>query len=388
VFTLGDGAVLLLLAPLLAHRGIDEPLIGPMVAAYSGAALLFRFVTGAFYRPHRLRFLVPFGCLLQAGAFLALASATGIASLTAAIAINGVGFAIASTGGLAAVMDLRSDGDAGTAMGWYTGSVGAGYGFAGFVGGAAGDLLGISGAVLAVAIFPLLAAAALGFALWTVGDRHRARPETEGQSAGGRTRAQRLRQLVSVGPFVWLAFFCALHINLLSGVLLTFFPLYGIAIGLTLTQIGALTGSSSALSSALRFMSPALFKHISYRSVLPWMVLLGGAATAALTASRLYVLLLVAWLGIGTSRALLRVSSAALVMDATRDVKPRRGAASGVYMAGLDIGKIIGPVLGGLSVSRVGYEATFLAAGLGVPLVFFTYYGSLKLRGITIREET
>jgi predicted MFS family arabinose efflux permease len=388
VFTLGDGAVLLLLAPHLAEQGVSSPVIGPIVATYSGAALLFRFVTGAVYRSYRLRYLVPGGCLVQAASFVVLANSSSTAWLAITVALNGAGFAIASTGGLAAVMELRPAGNAGSLMGWYTGCIGAGYGAAGFVGGAAGDLFGISGALTAVTVFPLLAAAGLAGALWPVG-RSAADSTTDGDAAQGpgpRRRRSPVAALLSVGPYVWLAFFCALHINLLSGVLLTFFPLYGLAIGLSLTQIGSLTGASSALSSAIRFTSPALFKRIDYRSVLPWMVLLGGAATAALTVSRVYVILLLAWLGIGASRALLRVSSAALVMNASGGGDRQRGLASGTYMSGLDIGKIIGPVLGGLSVNSLGYEPTFLLAGLGIPAVFFAYYAWLKLRADGVVE--
>ncbi|MFA9431902.1 MFS transporter [Egicoccus sp. AB-alg2] len=74
------------------------------------------------------------------------------------------------------------------------------------------------------------------------------------------------------------------------------------------------------------------------------------------------------------------MSSAALVMDSAGAGDRQRGLASGTYMSGLDIGKIIGPVVGGVSVDALGYEPTFLLAGLGIPLVFFTYYGWLKRR--------
>lgn len=371
VFTIGDGSVQLLLAPHLQAQGVGSAAIGPIVAAYSVAALCFRFVTGWVYRAHLIRFLVPGGCVLQTVSFLWLANASSPLPLAVATATNGMGFAIASTGGLAAVMELRQRGNAGVVMGWYTGCLGAGYSLAGFVGGAAGDLLGLSRAITTLAILPLLAGVGLAVAVWHV----------EGQApTPTRTRGGPLAVLTGAGPYVWLAFFCALHINLLSGVLLAFFPLYGLAIGISLTQVGTLTGMSSGVSSAIRFSAPALFRRVSYRSLLPWMVLLGSIATAALTLSAVYALLAAAWIGIGVSRGILRVSSAALVMDTNDGSDRGRGAASGLYLAGLDVGKIIGPIAGGAAVSVAGYRVTFLLAGLAVPLVFFAFYAVLTVR--------
>lgn len=371
VFTVGDGSVQLLLAPHLQERGVSAGAIGPIVAAYSVAALCFRFVTGVVYRAHLIRYLVPGGCLLQAVSFLWLANSSSPVLLGAATATTGVGFAIASTGGLAAVMELRRRGNAGVVMGWYTGCLGAGYSLAGFVGGAAGDALGLPRAITTLSILPLLAGVGLAMAVWRI--------EAEPPTASA-TRASPLALLTGAGPYVWLAFFCALHINLLSGVLLTFFPLYGLAIGISLTQVGTLTGMSSGVSSAIRFSAPAIFRRVSYRSVLPWMVLLGSIATAALTLSAAYALLAAAWIGIGLSRGILRVSSAALVMDTNDGSDRGRGAASGLYLAGLDVGKIIGPVAGGAVVSAAGYRVTFLLAGLAVPVVFFAFYTVLTVR--------
>jgi MFS family permease len=386
VFTMGDGSIQILISPHLQAKGVSAPLIGPIVGAYSVASLCFRFITGAVYRADRIRYLIPGGCLLQAASFVLLANSEAPTLLTIATMLNGTGFAIASTGGMAAVMELRPASNAGILMGWYTGCISAGYAASGFLGGLAGDLLGIQTAITTLAALPVLAACGLAMAVWRIepsgGNADKA---DDPKATGGR-----LRGLRDVHPFVLLAFFCALHINLLSGVLHTFFPLYGLAIGLSLTQIGSLSGMSSAVGSAIRFASPALFKRVSYRALLPWMVILGGLAVAGLTISTVFIVLAVGWIGIGASRAVLRVSSAALVMDASSAGSDRgRGAASALYMSGLDLGKIIGPVAGGFSVEALGYEWTFLIAGFGVPLAFFSYYGWLRFKSVSaIVEQT
>lgn len=382
VFTAGDGSFHILIAPYLEEQGVRAARIGPIVAAYSVAALGFRFLIGLVYRAEWIRFIVPAGCLLQAMSFVVVAYNSDPAILTVATSTSGMGFAIASTGGLAAVMEMRPASNAGVLMGWYTGCISVGYAISGFLGGFAGDVLGLSGAFAALAMLPVLAAVGFAAAAWRVAssssdEDEAAPPETAG-AIETQKRSRALR--ASINPLVVLAFFCALHINLLSGVLQTFFPLYGLTIGLSLTQIGALQGLHSTVSSAIRFATPALFRRIHYRRFLPWAVILGGLATAAVTLSTMFVALAVAWAFIGVSRALLRVSSAALAMDAAGGDDRRRGTASGVYMSGLDVGKIIAPVLGGISVDGFGYEATFVITGLGVPLVFFAYYAWLKWR--------
>lgn len=373
VFTLGDGSMQILIAPYLQEQGLTQSVIGPLVAGYSVAALVFRFVTGSIYRPERTWWLVPTGCAMEAVAFILIARADRPGMLAALIALNGAGFALASTGGLAAIMDVTDGRNAGSVMGWYTGCIGAGYALAGFLGGWLGDALGLASAITTIAFIPLVAGTALGLALRRAGrGARRARRARRASTAvrGWRGAASfDLGGFKGVTPAVWLAVAVALHINLVSGVLITFFPLYGLAIGLSLTQIGTLTGLHSAVGSFVRFLTPAIFRMVDYRALLPWVVVLGAVGVAGLTLSPAFGLLLAAWLLIGLSRGLLRVASAALATEATTSAA--RGATSGLYLAGLDVGKVIGPLIGGVSVEFAGYRPTFLAAALLFPLVFF-----------------
>lgn len=365
-----------LIAPYLEEQGLRQGVIGPVVASYSVAALVFRGVTGLAYRRERVFLLVSAGCVIEAIGFVTVARTSDPWLLSSALALTGAGFAMASTGGLAAIMDVTSGRDAGSSMAWYTGCIGAGYGMAGFLGGWLGDKIGLSPALTAVAAIPLVAGLALG-----VGLRRISRNGNSDLSASGLgPPAGGLRAVVSATtPGVWLAALTALHINLLSGVLITFFPLYGLAVGLSLTQIGALTGFHSAAGSLVRFLAPPLFKRVHYRKVLPWAVIFGALAVCALTVSPAFFGLLTAWLGIGMSRGLLRVSSAALAADSSP--ADSRGASSAVYLAGLDIGKIIGPVVGGLGVEVLGYRLTFLTAGGAFPLLYF------GLRHVVLKRE-
>jgi MFS family permease len=362
--TIGDGSIQVLLAPLLESQGLSRGTIGPVVSAYSVAALSFRFVGGSWFRGPKAYRLIPIGSLLSACSFFLLPTSTSPLVLASIIALNGAGFALVSTGGLVAVMEARSGDSAGSIMSWYTGFIGAGYAVAGFTGGVIGDWLGLEAGIRVLALVPMLTALIMVVALRRVPTPPMTVIHDEAPSVRWVGRFKNL------GPIVWLAFFVGVHINLLNGVLVTFFPLFGLTIGLSLTGVGVLTGIHSAAASLIRFAAPLVFRVITPRRSLPWFVVLGGVAVATLTISPRFWVLAAAWCVIGLSRGVLRVSSAALLMESSGDGRSERGPSSGIYMAGLDVGRIIGPLVGGLGVQSLGFTSTFTLAGLGFPLVF------------------
>jgi len=374
ILTLGEGSFQLLTPPYMHDRHISAVVIGTAVSAYGLVSLFVRLPAGAVYRSHRAWLLIAGGTALSSLAF-ALVTVTGDPLvLTALIALDGAGFAVATTANMAALIERRPPGsNAGAIMGWYTGSLGAGYALAGFIGGSLGDRLGPRTAILILALVPLVAGLLLsGYVQLTMPARVPSAPAEERQAWW--------RHFRGLPPVVWIAFFVTLYINLVSGVVLTFFPIYGLAIGLTLTQVGFLQGIHGAAASVVRFLSGIVFRVVSYVRTLPLMVALSGISVAAIAGVKLVVILAVAFAALGLTRGLLLVASAALVMDGAGETDARRGAASGVYLAGLDLGKIVGPLVGGVGADVVGLRATFLAGSLAFPLVYFLLAGTVRRR--------
>jgi MFS family permease len=363
LFTLGEGSLNVVLSPYLELRGLRAATIGFVVASYSVAALLSRFAAGSVYQRRTARIIIPLGCLASASSYFLLPITSATPLLSGLIALNGIGFALVSTGALAAIVDLRPTSSSSTVMAWYTGAIGGGYAVAGFLGGALGDALGPAGAIRVLTVIPLLAGVVMLAALWRFG------AGTAAESEPGRKRFT-LAGFREAGPLVWLAFAIGLHINLLGGVLITYFPLYGLAVGLTLTQIGILAGVHSSVGSLIRFATPLLFAQVDHRRLDVPLVLLGGIAVAAMASTAQFGLLLACWLTVGLSRGVLRVSSAAVAMESGGEDERSRGAASGIYLAGLDLGRIVGPLVGGVVAQTAGLRATFLVAGLAFPLAF------------------
>jgi DHA1 family multidrug resistance protein-like MFS transporter len=374
LYTLGEGSVHVLLSPHLAEQGLSGSAIGPVIAAYGVAALVSRFLMGAVYRVGRVRYLVAGGCVLSAASLLVIARSSSPGLLALLVGMQGIGFALVSTGSLAALIEYRQGGNAGAIMGWYTGCIAVGYACAGFLGGFTGNALGPARALTVLAVIPLAAAVAFAFVLRRV----RGGPPAATEQHGGIRGA--LAGFTNANALIWLAFAVVFHANFLHGMLQAYFPLYALGIGLSLAQIGALVGMHSGLSAAIRFAAPPLFRVVPYRRLLPWMVALGGLSVAAMAGATAYVLLAIAWCVLGLTRGLLRVSSSALVMDAAGPSSKDRGAVSGLYLAGLDLGRILGPITGGFATQAVGFTTTFLVVGLSFPLVFFVFAAWLARR--------
>jgi MFS family permease len=377
VLTLGEGAFSLLVPPYMHARHLSPVTIGGAVSAYGLVSLATRIPAGALYRSRRAWMLIAVGSTLSSLAFALVTRTSDPTLLTIFVSLDGAGFAISTTATMAALIERKPPGgDAGSIMGWYTGSIGAGYGLSGIVGGTLGGHLGPADAILVLALVPLAAGVGLSLAI-------RGSAAVEGPppaaSPAARTRSAWWHGFRSMPRLVWLAFAVTLYVNLVSGVVLTFFPIYGLAIGLTLTQIGVLQGIQGFAASIVRFLSGVVFRWVSYERVLPAMVVCSGLSVLLIGGVRSLGLLVVAWCGLGLTRGLLRVASAALVMDAAGEADARSGgASSGVYLAGLDLGKVVGPLLGGASAGALGLRPTFLLAGVAFPAVYFALSAVLR----------
>jgi len=144
------------------ERHVSPVVIGAAVSAYGLVSLVVRLPAGLFYRSHHAWALIAGGTALSSASFALLTRTSDPLLLTVLVALDGAGFAIASTANMAALIERRPAGaNAGTIMGWDTGSLGVGYALAGFVGGTLGDAIGTSDAILVLALVPLVAGAGL-----------------------------------------------------------------------------------------------------------------------------------------------------------------------------------------------------------------------------------
>ncbi|HVR78630.1 MAG TPA: MFS transporter [Acidimicrobiia bacterium] len=376
VLTIGEGSLLVLIGPYLSQASLSEGLIGVVMILYGVGALFSRFWSGAYYRTRRAPMMIGTAGIMMAAAYVAIPLVSDPIALAALLALNGAGYSVATTSGLAAVADRHPiDGDAGSVMGWYTGATGAGYAIAGFFAGTLADAVGIGPALMIVALFPAISGLLLAWILrLSTGD---ARPSR------GSEPISALQALRQVPTAVWISFFVAFYISLVNGGLFTFFPIHALAVGFTLTQVGIMTGVHGSAATGIRFFSGPIFRIIPYRRVLPFAVAINAAALMSLSLSESFLMLTAAWAIIGLTRGVLRVASGALVIDTATTSDRERGVVSTIYLAGLDMGKILGPLLAGATAELVGLRSTFAVIGIAFMTIYLV--GTMRSRD---REKT
>jgi predicted MFS family arabinose efflux permease len=390
LFELAEGALRFLVPVNLHDRGLGPSAIGLVIFAFSLTSLVARGAAGALFRPDRARLLIVGAGLASTFAYLLTPFVTDVAAFTVLMAFDGFGWGLATTCLLAMIMLCTPPSiSPAVAIGWYVGFQGIAFAIATTVGGVLADLVGIQAAMLILATLPVLAAALIGLKLPPVTrdmGTHPAALATPAELLGMRRRT-RLRARLAGGiarigllPFaVWAAALVAVYLNVMNGLLQSFFPLLGLALGLSVAQIGTLSSVRSAVSAVARFGAGWIFGRVpADRAHLPLLTM--SAATLALLPSAGTYLLLLPLLALnGVSRGLLRVATNATAMEETPG--HQAGVAAAVMTAGLDVGKMVGPLIGGLVASAVGVESMFRVVPFGfLALYVLVYAGAMRRR--------
>lgn len=351
LMTTTEGTLGLLLPPYLDAYGYGLSAIGVLVSMLSVSRLLSRLPSGAAYDAANAKRLLIAGCVgLSVGTGGFVLAGGQLVPVVALSLVHGFSFGALGTLVLASFIDLTGGRRAGAIMAWYTAALSTGYAFGAFAGGALADALGIPSALLIVSVLPL------GGALLVLNlPAFHGPPEAERRAPGLRALLAGVRDL---DPRVWLAFVIVLYVNLVSDAVDAFFPLYGLAAGLALSEIGVLKGLKSASATIIRFASLGIMRVVDHRAINLWGIVLMGIGTIAIPLLGGFLALAVVFVVIGFCRGILRVTSAAEVAELRREGKDV-GLASGVYNAGLDIGAIIGPTVGGVVASAVGIPLMF-----------------------------
>jgi DHA1 family multidrug resistance protein-like MFS transporter len=363
--TAANGSAQTLLTPLLSAQGKAPATIGTLVAVAAVVALIMRIPGGLLYSPRRAR---PLMC----AALAAAAVATFIHPLSDNVwlfagirVLYGVGYSVGTTVNMALFVDsIAHEGDRRRASGLYASAMASGYTVGGVAGGFTGQLLGFRLAYAVIAGLWLLAMLPVLLRAVPAGPSVAAPP----RPAGFR-RAQALGSLVR-DPLIVSMVLAGLFINLQQALFVTFTPLVLLAIGLGISQLGIMRSVFSLTNAITRPVAGAVLGRVDHHRAQDW-----GIAMNACVLSLFYLPLgFVPYLGVavvaGFGRA---VAVVANTVALTQDVDPRRvsrGVASGILNAALDLGNIIGPILGGVIATAVGIHYLWLIAP---PLYLVSY---------------
>jgi predicted MFS family arabinose efflux permease len=401
---LAEGALRFLVPLNLNSRGLGPASIGFVVFAFSATSLVARAVSAGVFRPDRARRLIVGAGLASTIAYLFTPFVDNVPAFTILMAIDGFGWGVATTALLAMVMLCTPAAiSPGVAMGWYIGFQGIAFAIATTVGGVLAQAFGIQTAMLILATVPVLAASLISWRLPPV-VRDTAAPldpasagaeaaaagaevdggaPTSGSLLGNSRLAEGFRTLIArVGLLpvaVWAAALVAVYLNVMNGLLQSFFPLLGLALGLSIAQIGTLSSVRSGISAVARFGAGWLFARVPpHRLHIPLLAM--SATTLALLPSvGSYIVNLPLFALNGVSRGLLRVTTSASAMEETPG--HLAGTAAAVMTSGLDVGKMVGPLIGGLVAAAVGIDTMFRVVPFAFLLLYLALFFGARRRG-------
>jgi MFS family permease len=354
--TTTKGTVELVFPPYLVAYHWALSTVGLLTSLLAVAQLASRVPVGLGYRADRgtrqfALALVVFG-LSTAGLSFANGDAVAIVAL---IVIHGLAFGSVGTLGLALAIDATGGRSAGVSMAWYTAAISLGYALGSIVGGWLGDLLGLAWSMTIISVVPILAAlVALALPRMEV-----VLPPDRGSGWRGLLAAGR-----KLDSRVWLAVASVVFINLIWDSLDVFFVIFAPTVGISLEVVGLLRAVKSAAGLAIRLGAAAmLLTFADYRHINFVGIVLAAVMMATLPLSTSLLILVPIFAALGLARGLIRATSAATIAELRREGKDV-GLASGVYNAGLDLGSIAGPTLGGAVASVIGIPQMFQAVGI------------------------
>lgn len=362
--TAADGAGQTLLTPLLHAEGKNPTTIGTLVAVAAVVALAMRIPGGLLYRPNRVRPLM-FSALAVAAVATFMhplvPTSLGFAGVRL---LYGIGYSVSTTVNMAVFVDsISNQSDRRRSSGMYAAAMAAGYTVGGLAGGFLGQALGFQRAYAAIAVLWLLAMLPV-LARSTRGGEPAAKP------AGSRlARAQALSAAL-LDPLLLSMVLAGFIINMQQSLFVTFTPLVILALGLGVSQVGIIRGIFSLTNAVTRPAAGYVLDRLDHHRAQTWGIVLNAGALLLFFLPLGFGLCLLLAVVAGFGRA---VAVVANTVALTQDVDPARvsrGVASGILNAALDLGNIIGPIVGGLITSAAGLDRLWLIAP---PLYVCTY---------------
>jgi predicted MFS family arabinose efflux permease len=364
LFVAGNSALTVLIPVYLSRHGhLSNAEIGLVVGAFGLSSLVARLPVGMAYTARRGNAFLVVGGLLNAAAYALLPVAHGPFLFAVLMALNGIGWSIATTAQLALLV-ARPPGGVTTAaaMGWFSGATGLGNMAAGVLGGVIADVFGLRTTFFVLAVTPVV-----GALLMVRNVRASDVIVTDAKEHEPRTA---WRLLARMPLAVWAGVLVMFFINGLNALQNTFYPVLAAAAGLSLTQIGAASSLRSWASSSSRFGSGPLFQRFDPAGLTLPLVVLGTLATAAIpSVIGTFLLQVPLFLFTGVSRGLLRVTGSADAFDAV-DHDRGHGLTSALLYGGLDLGKIVLPVVGGVVAHTWGIATMLRVVPLGLLLLY------------------
>ena len=367
VVAISGSATSAIFPPFAQGAGYDIATVGFLVSIYSVLSLLSRLPAGALCSAGVGPLVAMVSTLLLAATYAAYALSTDALILTLVRGANGLFYGVFTTVNMAQLMDAidRPDRRA-MATAWYLGWLAAGHAVGGFVSGFLADTLGYQLAFVASAVVVL---AALPLMLGTgAGGR---RPTAARPEAGHGERQWRM----ALDLRLMVAGLQGFSVNALSHIIWTFYALYGLEIGLSLSLIGIHRGAYSTTSMVTRPLVGPLAQRVSYNALATWGLVLTAGVSLLVPLLTTFLPLLLLNIVLGGLRAAALVGSMVAAVEYGGTDPRKRGVAAGVYNFASDGANVLTPFVGGLIADRIGLGPTFWVMSVGLIAIYLGLLG-------------
>ena len=364
--TIQSNSASTIVPPYLDHMRFPVAAIGMLISLGPVLALMSRLPMGMAYNQARARVLVSLAVLAMGCTNYLYSFATDGLTFAVVHSLNGFSYGAVTTLYMAFYVDsLAPDENRNHAMGYYVGSLALGYSTGNFFGGLIADHLGYAVTFQSAALLSLVSVALL----WLF--------HGPGGTGSGKLKARDKTKLTSkeslkvlLEPKLCTVVIVALFLNLLHQMGGVFISLYGLAVGMSLTQIGVIRAAYAGCNAVTRPISGHVVNKIGHRGLSYFGLPLQSLILMLVPLFTGFGTILVVYVASGFMRAIVVVANAVGLVEDVPESRVRRGLASGVYNAAGDLGNILGPAIGGFIAHATGIASVFVIGSLGSTALF------------------
>lgn len=354
-------------------------LIGSLISLGPIFALTSRLPMGMAYSRQRARLLLSSAILTMGTSHFFYSFVTDSVTFAIVQSLNGFAYGAVTTLYMAFYVDsLAPDENRSHAMGYYVGSLAVGYSTGNFFGGLIADHWGYASTFQLGAFLSLIA---VGLLWWVHGPSGEGRSKS--QPAAKLTPKESLKALFE--PELATVVIVALFLNLLHQMGGVFISLYGLGVGMSLTQIGIVRAAYAGCNAVTRPISGHVVNKFGHRGLSYFGLPLQSAVLMFIPLFTGFGAILFVYVCSGLLRAIVIVANAVGLVQDVPENRVRRGLASGVYNAAGDLGNILGPSVGGLIAHAGGIGSVFVVGSLGSTTLFFV--GAWLIKRLTRGHE-
>jgi predicted MFS family arabinose efflux permease len=379
--TIQSNASSTVIPPFLDNMRLPVALIGTLISLGPIFALLARLPVGMLYDRGRARLLISVAVLLMGLTNYFYSLADGSGSFALVHSLNGFAYSAVTTLYLAFYVDsLAADENRNHAMGYYVGSLALGYSTGNFFGGLIADHWGYDRTFQLGALLSLISVGLL----WGLhGPSGAGTTRAKNKQTGKLTAKDSLKALLE--PELATVVLVALFLNLLHQMGGVFISLYGLGVGMSLTQIGVIRAAYAGCNAVTRPISGHVVNRFGHRGLSNYGLPLQSLTLMLVPLFAGFASILFVYVASGFLRAIVIVANAVGLVQDVPETRVQRGLASGVYNAAGDLGNILGPSIGGLIAHFTGIASVFVVGSLGSTVLFLI--GVLLVRRLKSNEE-